>query len=69
MDVVNKRYVDRTIFTLGDKYDDRLFIIFNDVNSYYFEEIFKLKFNMTMIGTLFLENDQNLKDIKIEFRL
>ena len=61
--------MDRTIFTLGDKYDDRLFIIFNDVNSYYFEKNLKLKFDMTMIVTLFLENDVSLEDIKIDFRL
>ena len=35
LDVVNKRYVDRIIFTSGDKYDC---IIFNDANKYYFEE-------------------------------
>lgn len=59
-DVVNKRYVDDKVIlvsSIGKNYFD--YLSFNKIKNYYFEDDLKLKFDMTMILTLFFKSDTN----------
>lgn len=65
-DVVSKRNVDKVIFVSCNGRDALGKVIFDNIKNYYFEEDLKLKFNMALILTLFIESGRD-GDISLDF--